>query len=68
MASKTPSNKFVQCISCKHAEYMQWYENPIIANCGLLRERQVAEANRICRLYAKRTTDIKISHFDHYNH
>lgn len=66
MAAKFTSKDFVQCISCKHATFMQWWNNPVIAKCQLLHERQVAEAKRICRQYTPTSATPEIEHFESY--
>lgn len=55
-----------QCKNCKHAKLMQWFKNPIIAECTLFNERQVAEANRICKDFSQRHDTPEIKHFDSY--
>ncbi len=57
---------FVKCMDCKWADLMQWFENPIVAQCNKRNERQVAATRRICKEYAERTTEATITHYDHY--
>ncbi|MBQ9286502.1 MAG: hypothetical protein IJ209_09545 [Bacteroidaceae bacterium] len=66
MASKNSDSLFVKCIDCTHASFMQWYDNPIIAQCKLHNDRQVACAKRICQSFAPATTRPNIEHFDSY--
>lgn len=67
MASKSKDDIFVKCISCTHASYMQWFENPIIADCHILHERMVAESKRVCKLYNKSSiTNPEVTHYDSY--
>lgn len=54
-------------MSCKWAELMQWYQNPVVAQCTKRGDRQVAATRRICKEYAHRTTEPTITHFDHYD-
>lgn len=71
MAVKTNEKGFVRCVECKHATYMQWFENPIIANCNFYHERLVGEARRICKFYEPSgkvdVGQLEIQHFDHYD-
>ena len=67
MAIKNSDNAFVKCIDCKHATFMQWYENPVIANCQVHKERQVAQAKRLCQAFAPSNCEPEIQHFDSYN-
>lgn len=60
------ANNMVQCINCKYATYMQWFKNPVIAECKILKERQVAEAKRICKEFKERLEPGNITHFDNY--
>ncbi|MBP3373545.1 MAG: hypothetical protein J6L60_03310 [Bacteroidaceae bacterium] len=66
MASKQNENIFVCCINCKWAELMQWFENPIIANCKKKDDRQVAATKRLCKEFAERTGEADIKHFSSY--
>ncbi len=67
MAVKNYESSFVKCIDCKHAKFMQWYENPIIAECMLHKERQVALAKRLCSLFAPSNAEPEVLHFDSYD-
>lgn len=67
MALKQNDNTFVHCMDCKWAELMQWYDNPIIAECHRRNDRQVAATKRICKEFAERTTEAKITHYDSYD-
>ncbi|MBQ6434268.1 MAG: hypothetical protein IJJ94_10060 [Bacteroidaceae bacterium] len=67
MAIKNSDNAFVKCIECKHATFMQWFENPVIAICDVTKQRQVAQAKRLCQSYAESGVEPDIQHFDSYN-
>jgi hypothetical protein len=65
--NKRGVEEFVQCIHCQKASaYYQWFENPVIAQCGLNDERQVAQTKRICKTFVERHDEPVIQHFDHY--
>jgi len=68
MATKSNNEKkFVQCITCKHGEFMQWFQNPVIAYCHLREEKMVATSRRLCPLYSPSgQQEPEIKHFDHY--
>lgn len=54
-------------MTCKHAKFMQWFENPIVAECNYNNERYVAEARRICKIYEYvNNPNPTIQHFDSY--
>lgn len=57
---------FVQCLRCKHGQFMQWFDNPVIASCKINNERQVAEAKRLCKWFAASTSEPVIEHYDSY--
>jgi len=68
MAIKSKDSNFVKCINCRHAKFMQWFENPIIAYCKLFHQRQVAEAKRNCRDFVpSNIKDPEITHYDSYD-
>lgn len=67
MASKNLESQFVKCIDCKHARFMQWFQNPVIAVCLTHNERQVAEAKRLCHTFAPSNKEPDIQHFDSYD-
>ncbi len=71
MSQKINDKGFVHCVNCTHAKFMQWYENPIIAECDIYHERMVGEAHRICRHFqSSGITDVNqlvIQHFDSYD-
>lgn len=71
MAAKGEEREFVRCAMCRHATFMQWFQNPIVADCHHLNERMVAESRRVCKFFepsgAKELSDITIQHFDHYD-
>ena len=46
---------------------MQWFENPVIAICDVTKQRQVAQAKRLCQSYAESGVEPDIQHFDSYN-
>ncbi len=54
----------VCCHDCKHAELMQWGDDPVIAKCPVRKKREVARARRICVRWEKRTKSELIKHFD----
>lgn len=68
---RTKSGDGAHCVECRHATFMQWFENPIIAVCEILHERMVGEARRSCKFFEPSgITDIgqlNIQHFDHYD-
>ena len=65
--NKTGVTEFVQCLHCKHATaYYQWYENPVIAQCEIHDDRQVAQTKRVCKTYVERFGEPEIHHFDHH--
>lgn len=68
---KQRNGEGIRCVECKHATYMQWFENPIIAECALLNERMVGEARRNCKLFEPSgisdISQLNIQHFDHYD-
>lgn len=68
-SNKREDNAFVKCINCKQASaFYQWFENPIIAKCSILNERQVAETKRVCKLFIPMDLDApEVQHFDSYN-
>ena len=70
ISNKELVRDYVQCIHCKKATaLMQWFKNPIIAVCGETDERQVAETNRLCKLYVRANEDEMptLQHFDSYD-
>ncbi len=70
ISNKELVRDYVQCIHCKKATaLMQWFKNPIIAVCGETNERQVAETNRLCKLYVRANEDEMptLQHFDSYD-
>ena len=65
MAKK--STTLIRCIDCKNADFMQWFDNPIIAHCHEYEERMVAESKHLCADFIP--SGVKspvIQHFDHY--
>lgn len=68
MPAPAPNNILVSCRNCAYATFMQWFKNPVIANCAALGERQVADSQRRCKLFVYRdNSDREIQHFDHYD-
>lgn len=61
-------DKMVRCLDCKHGKFMQWMKNPIICECKMTNERQVAEAYKLCNIYEENYTKKapEITHFDSY--
>ncbi len=66
MKTKEGDKEFVTCMQCQHATLMQWFENPIVAQCAKKGDRQVAQSNRICKEFRQSTAEANIQHFDHY--
>ncbi|MGM9674690.1 MAG: hypothetical protein ACI3X9_04390 [Bacteroidaceae bacterium] len=66
MSTKTNQDPFVSCMECRWATLMQWYENPVVAQCAVKGDRQVAASRRICKEYKKRADKPQIQHFDSY--
>ena len=64
MAKKTINR--VKCIECKHAELMQWDNNPVISKCCHHIYRQVANALRSCTLFEKSMKQKTIKHYTHH--
>lgn len=60
------NNELVQCTKCKHATLMQWFNNPIIAQCSVFNDRQVAESRRVCKEFSLDYNQKDIKHFDCY--
>ncbi|MBO4906485.1 MAG: hypothetical protein J5486_05565 [Bacteroidaceae bacterium] len=67
MAIKNDNDRFVRCIDCIHGSFMQWFENPIIAQCDVFKERMVAQSRRLCKDYVPSgKSNPEVTHFDHY--
>ena len=46
---------------------MQWFENPIIADCTLFQKRMVADSRHKCKDFVQSTVENpEIKHFDKY--
>ncbi len=61
------SKTLARCIRCKHSTLMQWFENPVVAECKTLHERFVAECDRQCKFFEPSGNDQPdITHYDHY--
>lgn len=56
----------VCCMDCLNAELMQWFSNPIIAQCRALKERQVARTRRVCEHHRKDENPKNITHYEKY--
>ena len=55
-------------MNCKNATFMQWYENPVVAYCSVLKERLVANSKRVCKMYAASgVANPQIEHHDDYH-
>lgn len=67
-SSKNKDSKtLARCFRCKHAVFMQWLENPIIADCQIRHERFVAMIDRQCPLFEPSyIEEPEITHYDHY--
>ena len=63
------NDPFVKCMFCKNAgAYYQWQQNPVIAQCKITKERQVALTKRICKFYApSESENPEIKHFESYD-
>ena len=66
MSTRPEQDSFVTCMTCKWATLMQWFENPVVAQCTAKGDRQVAASRRICKEYKKRQDAPQIQHFDSY--
>lgn len=67
MAFKKENEEFIRCIDCIHGTFMQWFENPIIADCNALNERMVAQSRRLCKEFEPSgNSNPEITHYDHY--
>ena len=67
IAKKTVERESVYCLRCKNAIFMQWFQNPIIAQCNIHNERFVANAHRICGDFLpSNNPNPDIQHFDSY--
>lgn len=69
MPSPNPSSQpiLISCRTCAHATFMQWFENPVIAQCAMFGDRQVADSMRRCKQYHYRdNSDRPVQHFDSY--
>lgn len=65
---KTSKPTTFSCITCKHATFKQWFNNPIIAICNVAYgERFVAEIQRVCPNYEETEDAPVIEHLDHYD-
>ena len=54
-------------MNCKNATFMQWYENPVVAYCSVVRERLVANSKRVCKMFvASGVANPEIEHHDDY--
>lgn len=64
--AKKASNPKVRCIECRHAELMQWDNNPVISKCPHALYRQVANSLRSCSFYERRMRPPTIKNFTHH--
>ena len=55
-----------KCYDCKYAELMQWFNNPVIAQCMVLGRREVAQAKRRCEKFEQNNGTREIAHFSRY--
>lgn len=56
--------QLVRCMECEHSTLMQWFTNPVIAECAVRKsfgrpERQVARMTHVCEQYKRYTGIIK---------
>lgn len=58
--------KNCECLTCAHGSYIQWMNNPIIAICSINKDRQVAEAKRVCKEYVPSKKEPVVTHYDSY--
>ncbi|MBP3567422.1 MAG: hypothetical protein IKA86_05930 [Paraprevotella sp.] len=60
--------RMIRCLECKHGRFMQWMNNPIICECAITNERQVAEAYKLCNLFNENYSQEapSITHYDSY--
>ncbi|MBP5769808.1 MAG: hypothetical protein J6W75_00395 [Bacteroidaceae bacterium] len=60
--------KFVRCLDCRHGVFYQYFRNPIVNDCLISGERNVAESRRICSDFSPRTDGQppQITHYDSY--
>lgn len=57
----------IRCHDCKYASLMQWFENPIVADCTLFQKRMVADSRHKCKDFVQSTVESpEIKHFDKY--
>lgn len=61
MAKKLTS--LVKCENCKNAKLMQWMRNPVIAECRIHGEREVAGTMRKCDHWER---DGRVKNITHY--
>ena len=67
-AKKSSEKGFVFCMECRHATFMQWFENPVITQCHVHNERFVAQSNRNCKDFEpSNVAEPEIQHFDSYD-
>lgn len=50
---ETKTNEKCQCISCVHSTLYQWGTDPVIAECKLTGEREVANSIILCDNHEK---------------
>ena len=58
----------VRCMDCRHAALMQWFDNPVVAECTkrVFGHRFVAVSNRFCADFGKRGCKPLIKHYQSY--
>ena len=63
------NDPFVKCMYCKNAgAFYQWQQNPVIAECVITKERQVALTRRLCKLYVPSSAEEReVQHFESYD-
>lgn len=54
-------------MDCQWATLMQWFENPVVAQCEKKGDRQVAATRRFCKEFKRRGDKPEIQHFDSYD-
>lgn len=60
--------ELIRCVDCKYAQLMQWWDNPVIAQCTLRDEREVAMSRRLCASYEPSNKPKNIQHLTSYGH
>lgn len=60
---RTKTNKpIVKCMTCAYAELHRWGNDPVIADCHIFHEREVANQDRVCQRYLEEENKRIIQH------